>query len=149
MTAGTIAVLRSLAEIHQDTKRLNGLAGSRYQARVLLLTDWLNEWDGERDKWYGPMSYQSSRAIFAAAQHTHTPLDIKPWSEQMTGGRSRRLSADIPAPCSYLPEKMAEVLTAYCHAGGKLVRGARTGYKDQYGRCVTMPMPVMPLRYAE
>lgn len=40
-----------------------------------------------------------------------------------------------------LPEKMAEVLTAYCHAGGKLVMGARTGYKDQYGRCVTMPMP--------
>lgn len=36
---------------------------------------------------------------------------------------------------------MAEVLTAYCHAGGKLVMGARTGYKDQYGRCVTMPMP--------
>ncbi|HQW29266.1 MAG TPA: GNAT family N-acetyltransferase, partial [Verrucomicrobiales bacterium] len=24
---------------------------------------------------------------------------------------------------------------------GKLVMGARTGYKDQYGRCVTMPMP--------
>jgi len=64
--------LKELGEIHQDTKRLNGLAGSRYQARVLLMTDWLNEWDGERDKWYGPMSYQSSRAIFAAAQHTHT-----------------------------------------------------------------------------
>ena len=133
--------LKELGEIHQDTKRLNGLTGSRYQARVLLMTDWLNEWDGERDKWYGPMSYQSSRAIFAAAQHTHTPLDIKPWSEQMTADDLADYQLIFLPHVAILPEKMAEVLTAYCRAGGKLVMGARTGYKDQYGRCVTMPMP--------
>ena len=87
------------------------------------------------------MSYLSSRAIFAAAQHTHTPLDIKPWSEQMTADDLADYQLIFLPPVAILPEKMAEVLTAYCRAGGKLVMGARTGYKDQYGRCVTMPMP--------
>lgn len=133
--------LKELGEIHRDAQRLSGLAGSRYQARVLLMTDWLNEWDGERDKWYGPMSYQSSRAIFAAAQHTHTPIDIKPWNDRMTAADLAAYALIFLPHAAILTEGMAAALTAYCEAGGKLVMGARTGYKDAYGRCVTMPMP--------
>jgi len=40
-----------------------------------------------------------------------------------------------------LTEKTAKLLKAYVEAGGKLIMGARTGYKDEYGRCPMRPMP--------
>ena len=36
-------------------KPLAAVAGSRVEARVALASDYLNEWDGERDLWHGPL----------------------------------------------------------------------------------------------
>jgi beta-galactosidase len=40
-----------------------------------------------------------------------------------------------------LLEDTASLLKAYVEQGGVLIMGARTGYKDQYGRCPMLPMP--------
>ena len=40
-----------------------------------------------------------------------------------------------------MEEKMAAALQVYAEAGGRVVLGARTGYKDRYGRCRMTPMP--------
>lgn len=133
--------LKELGEIYQDIQKIQDMAGAKYQAKVLLLTDWLNDWDGERDQWHGPMAYQSNQAIFAASQHTHTPLDIKPWNDAMTPEALVAYQLIFLPHAAILTEKMANVLKAYCEAGGKLVLGARTGYKDEFGRCLTVPMP--------
>jgi beta-galactosidase len=45
-----------------------------------------------------------------------------------------------PHPTIFTQET-ADLLKAYVIGGGKLIMGARTGYKDIYGRCPMMPMP--------
>jgi len=83
--------LKELGEIHQDTKRLNGLAGSRYQARVLLMTDWAERVGrGTRQVvWPHELSIQPGhlcrRAAYAYASG-HQALE-----RADDGGRSRRL----------------------------------------------------------
>jgi beta-galactosidase len=45
-------------------------------------------------------------------------------------------------PHATIPTKgTADLLKAYVERGGQLIMGARTGYKDEYGRC---PMRAMP-----
>lgn len=108
---------------------------------MLLLTDWLSEWDGERDLWHGPMRQASEKAIFAACQHTHTPMDVLPWRDDLTADDLACYELVFAPHVSLLPERMANVLKDYCSRGGKLIMGARTGYKTELGHCVTMPMP--------
>ena len=40
-----------------------------------------------------------------------------------------------------LTEETANLLKAYVAQGGTLILGARTGYKDEFGRCPMRPMP--------
>ena len=133
--------LKELGETARDLQCIREMAGTKYQAKVLLLTDWLNDWDGERDLWHGPLSHAANRAVFAAAQHTHTPLDIRPWNDDTMPDALKDYQLVFLPHAAILTEKMAAALKAYCEAGGKLIMGARTGYKDVYGRCLTLPMP--------
>ena len=139
---------RRMAEVTAFGKRvrkLSGLAGSRYEAKVALVTDYLNEWDGERDLWHGPIDRASSGAIFTACQESHTPLDrlyIRHTKDFDTTLQDlRRYDVLFYPHAAILTEDTARLLESYCAQGGKLVMGARTGYKDEYGRCPMMPMP--------
>ncbi len=120
-------------------------AGGRYEARVGILTDYLNEWDGERDLWHGPLDAQSRQAIFRAAQLSHTPVDLvylrETASHQTTVEELAPYSALFYPHPTILTQRTAQVLKDYVAQGGKLVFGARTGYKDEYGRCPMVPMP--------
>jgi beta-galactosidase len=137
--------VREVASLHETLKPLKEAAGSRVEARVALLCDYLNEWDGERDLWHGPMDQESRRAIFAAAQKLHTGLDFV--HLRFTNTHKTGLSELTRYPLIFYPhptiltEETAHLLTEYVKAGGILVMGARTGYKDEYGRCPMMPMP--------
>ncbi len=120
-------------------------AGSEYLANIAIARDYLNEWDGERDQWHGPLDQQSTAAIFAAAQHAHAPLDyvhIRDTDTHRTDASEllRYKLIFYPHP-TILTERTASLLKAYVEGGGMLVLGARTGYKDEYGRCPMMPMP--------
>ena len=133
--------LDELKHVHQDFQKLADVAGSRYEAKVAILTDYLNEWDGERDQWYGPMREQSMMSIFAAAQHTHTPLDFVNLNAVADGAALAQYNVVFYPHAAILTDETAALLKAYCEQGGTLIMGARTGYKDEYGRCPMRPMP--------
>ncbi|MDD3336441.1 MAG: beta-galactosidase [Eubacteriales bacterium] len=133
--------LDEVAHIHRDFKKLTSVAGSKYVAKVALLNDYPNEWDGERDLWHGPLDHASRNAIFAASQHTHTPMDLLYLQPHMTAKDLRAYDMIFYPHPSILSDETATLLKEYCELGGKLVLGARTGYKDEYGRCPMRPMP--------
>lgn len=134
-----------LMQVYHDVRKLTDLAGSRYEARVALVNDYLNAWDGERDAWHGPLDEASRSSIFAACQYSHTPVDML--YIRHTDDHNTTLEELLPYKVLFYPhatiltKDTAELLEAYCRAGGILVMGARTGYKDEFGRCPMMPMP--------
>jgi beta-galactosidase len=137
--------LSELMEIAGELKSLARVAGSRYEAKVGLLHDYLNEWDGERDLWHGPLDISSQKNLFAAAQEKHTPMNLvylrNTNSHQTTLDELNPYKVLFYPHATILTRETASILYDYCRAGGVLVLGARTGYKDEYGRC---PMMVMP-----
>ncbi|GHU67477.1 beta-galactosidase [Clostridia bacterium] len=123
---------------------VNGVTHSRYQAHVALALDYLNAWDGERDQWHGPLRNHSNRAIYEAAQLNNTPLDalcIDTLNDTTTLDALKSYAMIFYPHAAILTEKTAALLKSYCEQGGVLVMGARTGYKDEYGRCPMMPLP--------
>ena len=110
-------------------------------AHVALVSDYDNEWDGELDGWYGPYMRQSSLAWFAALQYQHIPVDalsMRPTTTLADIAKYRVLVYPHPA---ILSEATADLLTDYVRQGGKIVFGARTGYKDANGQCYMRPFP--------
>ena len=133
--------LDELMRIHREVSRLAEVAGSRVEAKVAILTDTLNEWDGERDQWYGPMNRKSVLDIFTAAQRSQTPLDFVNLCADLKVSALARYDVVFYPHAAILTDETAALLRAYCAQGGTLVMGARTGYKDEYGRCPMCPMP--------
>ena len=133
--------LTELKQIHKEFQALAKVAGTRYEAKVAILTDYLNEWDGERDQWHGPMNRQSVSAIFAAAQHSQTPLDFVNLNAVADAAALAKYDVVFYPHAVILTDETADMLRAYCEQGGTLLMGARTGYKDVYGRCPMRPMP--------
>lgn len=137
--------MKELMGIKGDVARLCGLAGAQYKAEVALLKDYSNEWDGEQDKWHGPLSQYSENGWFTAAQRTHTPMDLV----FISTGDSRKTTLEdlqkykllIYPHAAILTEETAALLQEYVCHGGTLIMGARTGYKDEYGRCPMQPIP--------
>lgn len=137
--------LSELERTAKDVRRLKGLAGSEYEARIAIAFDYLNEWDGERDKWHGPLGSYSVESIYLAAQEAHTPVDFLPIRHTSTydtalSELTKYRAIFYPHP-AILTEDTARLLREYVKSGGRVVFGARTGYKDEYGRCPMRPMP--------
>lgn len=137
--------LEELKLIHTDIKKIPQIAGSRYKANIALIKDYDNEWDGEQDKWHGPLADFSDDGWFTAAQLTHTPLDflylrngngIKTTLEELA-----KYDLLIYPHATILTKDIAILLKDYVNQGGTLIMGARTGYKDEFGRCPMRPMP--------
>lgn len=136
--------LEELARIHGEVEKVRDLAGEPYLARVAVIGDYLNEWDGERDQWHGKLDALSQSAIYEAAQLSHVPLDYVYLPNGLDHEASvpdlSRYALIIWPHATILTEDSARLLEAYVKQGGRLVMGARTGYKDEYGRC---PMRAM------
>ncbi len=137
--------LEELKDISALFRAAGLAAGSRYEAKVGILTDYLNAWDGERDQWHGPLDAHSRQAIFRAAQLSHTPVDLVYLRETST--HQTTVEELLPYQALFYPhptiltQRTASVLREYVERGGKLVFGARTGYKDEFGRCPMVAMP--------
>lgn len=137
--------LEELKQTHEDLGQLRALAGATYEANVAIVSDYLNEWDAERDQWHGPLDKASRASIFAAAQKSHTPLDLL-WIRHTNTHdtplcKLLRYKVLFYPHATILTQETAALLTAYVMAGGTLIMGSRTGYKDAYGRCPMQPMP--------
>ncbi len=133
--------LQELQRIYADTRRLADVAGTTCQARVGYVTDESNEWDAELDVWHGRVERTSRDGWFAAAQLTHTPMDeVRLTPETTVEALSRYALLVYPHPV-ILTAATVRLLRAYAEQGGRVLLGARTGYKDESGRCPMRPMP--------
>ena len=117
------------------------LAGAKYIAKVGILKDYDNIWDAQQDKWHQRVEQASQKALFEAMELLHTPFDFVYLESHTTAESLKQYEVLFYPHASILtPERMA-VLEGYVAAGGKLVMGCRTGYKDSYGRCVMEYLP--------
>ncbi|MFT3886625.1 MAG: beta-galactosidase [Arachnia sp.] len=132
-----LAELRSFAD---DWAALAAVQGAGYEAKVGVLKDYDNEFDASLDDWHGRVARASDDAWFRATQASHTPCDFV----YLGAATPEQLASyDLlvyPHAALMTPER-SELLRAYVEGGGTLVLGARTGYKDETGRCPIRPMP--------
>ncbi len=118
------------------------IAGSRYVADVALLKDYDNEWDGELDTWHGPYERQSLLAWYKALQRSHVPADMVYLRPGVTTAADlARYRCLVYPHATILTDETASVLKEYVAAGGTLIFGCRTGYKNENGHCPMRPFP--------
>lgn len=133
--------LREVREISGKIGKMQELAGAKYIAKVGILKDYDNIWDAQQDKWHQRVEQASQKALFEAMELLHTPFDFVYLESHTTAESLKQYEVLFYPHASILtPERMA-VLEGYVAAGGKLVMGCRTGYKDSYGRCVMEYLP--------
>ena len=135
---------RRLAEV-QDMKRrmsaLSELAGSRFKASFAVLKDYDNKWDNEIDSWLNEIDDCSQQGIFAASEHTHTPLDYVYLTDKLTLSDLAEYKVVFYPHPAILTQETIDMLEQYVMQGGTLVFGCRTGLKDASGRCVQENLP--------
>lgn len=117
------------------------IAGTRYAAEVAIVRDYDNVWDGELDVWHGPLARTSERVWFKRLQHRHIPADVLWMREGTTLDELRKYRALIYPHPAILSDRTGRLLAEYAEAGGVVVFGARTGYKNECGHCEMRPMP--------
>ncbi|THF80354.1 beta-galactosidase [Cohnella fermenti] len=134
--------VREAGRIGEELGRVGGrIAQSRYEASIAIVSDYDNAWDGEFDSWHGPLTARSTKAWFKALQREHIAVDSLTLTERTTLDELRRYKALVYPHPAILTEQTAELLRAYAEAGGAVLFGARTGYKDERGHCRMLPMP--------
>ena len=133
--------LKELKDIAKDFKCLEKLRGTTYKAKVAVLKDYRNTWDAASDCWHGRIDYLSDNNWFAATQLTHTPCDFYYLRESTTLDDLLKFELLVYPHAAILEETTSELLKQYVESGGTLVFGARTGYKDRFGRCPIREMP--------
>lgn len=133
--------LEELKRIHEELAKADGIAGHPSRARVAILTDWDNTWDGEFDLWHGPLRQASMDGWFCALQRNHIPFDFVDFRDTADAADLAGYELIVYPHATLLNQKRADILKAYAEQGGQLILGCRSGYKDMYGRC---PMQAMP-----
>jgi len=117
------------------------LAGTKFQADVALVRDYDNLWDGELDRWHGPLSGVSERAWFKQLQAQHIPVDVLYMRSHTTVADLLRYRMLIYPHAAIMTADTAELLAKFAEQGGTVIFGARTGYKNKQGHCLMAPMP--------
>ena len=130
-----------LRDFAAKMKRLAPVCGADYVADVALVRDYDNIFDSELDNWHRLVVRQSEDAIFEASQLRHTPLDMLYLQPYTTLEDLKKYKALIMPHASIMTGERAELLESYVRQGGTLVIGCRSGFKDEYGRCVMAPQP--------
>ncbi|OWR33201.1 beta-galactosidase [Saccharibacillus sp. O23] len=133
--------VREAASVGREFAEIGSrIAGTAYKAEVGILRDYDNEWDGELDVWHGPLTSRSVNAWFKRLQYRHIPTDYVSVQEA-DPEKLQSYKLLVYPHAAILSEKTAELLRAYVEGGGKLVFGARTGYKNDHGQCRMQPLP--------
>jgi beta-galactosidase len=133
--------LAELSSINQKTQSLSDVAGSVYEAAFGVLKDYDNVWDSRLDAWHRRLDEVSEAGIFQAAQLTHTPFDYV-YIDDFTDPKILSKYPVLFYPHAVImTEKRAKVLEEYVQAGGILVLGCRTAYKDITGKCPMVKLP--------
>lgn len=133
--------LKEIRQIAADMSKASGIAGSSFQAKVAILCDYDNEWDAEYDVWHGPLLKASMANWSDALQLSHTPFDYVNVSGSCSAEELRKYEFIVYPHPTIVTDAIAKMLEEYVCGGGKLMIGARSGYKDSRGQCPMIPMP--------
>ncbi len=133
--------LREVKGINEKMKLLSGVAGASYEAAFGVLKDYDNIWDAQLDAWHKRVDKVSQAGIFKAAQLTHTPMDYVYIRENTKAKELEKYPVLFYPHAAIMTEQKVKVLEEYVSAGGCLVLGCRTGYKDETGKCVMLKLP--------
>lgn len=133
--------LREVAGFAADLKKLQPLCGAQMDAGFAIVRDYDNVWDAEIDTLHRAIHNQSENAIFEASQLYHTPCDMLYLRANTALQDLAPYKALFMPHASILTQDRVRLLEEYVQQGGTLVVGCRTGYKDECGRCVMVPMP--------
>jgi beta-galactosidase len=133
--------LSEIAETSRDVKRLQEACGKSYVAEVALLSDYENEWDAEIDDWHRCISQDSIHNWFQTCQYEHVPLDMVYINDKTPLSELLPYKMVVYPHPIILSEARAALLKQYAEAGGTVLLGCRSGYKDLDGKCPMMPTP--------
>lgn len=129
---------RKLNEIHTFAKRLNrfsDVVNEEVFAEYALLRDYDNVFDSELDVWHRGVDEISLQGVFEASQSLHAPYNVLYLRDTTPVEELLRYRVIFYPHAAILTKKRAEILKEYVKRGGILVLGARTGYKDEFGKC--------------
>ena len=121
--------------------RLAPVCGAAYEAQVAVVRDYDNIFDAEVDNWHRRVTRQSEGALFEVSQLCHTPMDYLYLRDGMDAQELARYKALIMPHAAIMTAERVKLLEDYVRAGGALIIGARSGYKDEHGHCVMAPQP--------
>lgn len=138
--------LREVTEISKKIAAMQELAGSRYAARVGIVRDYDNIWDSQLDRWHGRVEHFSQANLFTAMELLHVPFDFVYLEAHATLESLRQYEVLFYPHAVILSRERMALLEEYVAAGGKLVMGCRTGYKDMDGHCVAEYLPGLAAR---
>ncbi len=133
--------LEEVNRIWRRTQAISAAGGAAYVASFGLLKDYDNLWDTEADVWHGRLAWQSEQGIFAAAQLSHTPMDMVYLTDSLEARELEKYRVLVYPHPVILDERRAALLKQYVESGGTLIIGARAGQKEICGRCASAPMP--------
>lgn len=133
--------LKEVREVSEKLSKIQELAGAKYVAKVGIVKDYDNIWDAQQDRWHARVDSVSQNALFVVLQQTHTPFDYVYLENHRNAECLRQYDLLFYPHACILTEERMKVLEDYVAAGGRLVMGCRTGYKDIYGKCVMEYLP--------
>lgn len=133
--------LKEVTEVHEKIGKLQQAAGAEYSAKVGILRDYDNNWDTNYDNWHRRVEKFSQDSLFMAFQKLHTPFDYVYLREDLKAEELNKYEVLFYPHATILTKERMALLEEYVSAGGKLVMGCRTGYKDLTGKCVMDRLP--------
>lgn len=133
--------LEEVKKIYERVQAIEETAGAENQAAFAVVKDYSNIWDAQVDVWHRRLAWSSEEEIFIASQLNHTPMDYLYLLENTEVEELLKYQVLIYPHGLILSEKKAALLKEYVAKGGRLILGARTGQKDENGKCVMTPMP--------
>lgn len=133
--------LKEVRDLHEMLGSIRNLSGAGYRASFGVLEDYDNLWDADVDVWHRRVEKASKKEIFAASQLSHTPMDYVLLTDSTEYEELKGYPVLFYPHGLILTEQRASLLRTYVEKGGCLIIGARTGQKEEHGRCVMMPMP--------
>lgn len=133
--------LREVTAVHEKIGKLQHIAGAEYAAKVGILRDYDNNWDTDYDNWHRRVEKFSQDSLFMALQKLHTPFNYVYLKAGMDAEELKKYEVLFYPHATILTKERMALLEEYVAAGGKLVMGCRTGYKDLTGKCVMDRLP--------
>lgn len=133
--------LKEVTSVHEKLEKLQQMAGAEYAAKVGILRDYDNKWDTDYDNWHKRVDSFSQDSLFMAFQKLHTPFNYIYLHENLKLEELKKYDVLFYPHATILTKERTALLEEYVAAGGKLVMGCRTGYKDLTGKCVMDRLP--------